>query len=465
MTEHPSYSFAARFVRLNIKKKFWGSASTFLGFVSPVIMLTAFSVYEFGLYQLVLAAVALADAFSVDFFDEVVQNDISHSVRDDRRSIAKRLFHELAFFKVGLGIVSALALFICAALVAKIYGEDIATYIRIASVLVVIRAVRSTADLFLRSVVSLRSMGASVVEDVAKLSLVSGFFFFSELSVGTALIATLFGASVALIYVGIGFLRDYFTFFSGVESAHAFLFKGVVKMYGKWILLRAAIKRSARSIRPWLIVTLLNVEAVGLYTLAANMVTMVKDLFPTAGSSLIAWEARNKKRLAHIFNRGVKYSFLYGLALAGVSFFLIVPVVSIFFPKYLLAMPLVSILLLSVPLHGVQTLETDILTALREQKILTTRIFSELMIGYGFVIALVPLIGILATAVGPVAVVFWRTWFLYRRIVEKYPELRFDAKILFRFDEEDRFVVKRALVEARLFLRRQPKNSHTGIKT
>lgn len=451
MTEH-YHSFAERFVRLNILNRFWSSAHTFVGLVSSFITLTALSVHQFGLYQLVLAAIALADTFSVNFFDEVVGNDISRNLSDNKRGAAKRLFHELAFLKIGLGLALVLALFFGADIVARIYDKDIGYYIRIASFLVGIRAVRSAAQVFLGAVVSLKALGASAVDEISKLFLISGFFFFSELSISRVLVATLVGALCALLYVVINMLREYSLFFRDVSALKVFLLKDILKKYGSWVLVRNAIKKAAKPIQPWLIVTFLGAEAVALYTLAVNLVTMVKDLFPAAGSSLLAWEVNNTERLRTIFSRGIKYSVLYGLLLMIFSFFFIPAIVAVLFPKYLQAMPLFSLYLLVVPLHGVQTLEMAVLTALREQKVLAARIAVEVMIRVGLFIMLVPFIGILADGAGVIAVVVWRTWFLYGQISRKYPEFKPELKMLFSFDQEDRLIAKRAFGEARAFL-------------
>lgn len=452
MNFNSQHSFSERFIRLNIINRFWSSAHTFVGLVTSFITLTALSVHQFGLYQLVLAAIALADTFSINFFDEVVQNDISRNLGDDKRSMSKRLFRELAFLKIGLGLLLVSALFFGADVVARIYGKDIGYYIQLASFLVGIRAIRSTAQVFLGAIVSLKALGASAVEEVSKLFLISGFFFFSELSISRVLIATLTGASLALVYMVINMSREYSTFFSGIATTRAFLLKDVVKKYGLWVLVRNAIKKAAKPIQPWLIVTFLGAEAVALYTLAANLVTMVKDLFPAASSSLIAWEVNNKERLRVIFTRGIKYSFLYGLLLAAVSFIFVPLIVSVLFPKYLPAMPLLLVLLMAVPFHGIQALEMSLLTALREQKILAARLFVEALMGFGVFIVLAPLIGLFAAGFSVVLPILWRAWFLYRQIVKKYPELKPDLEILFRIDRKDHLIARRAYDEAKSFL-------------
>ena len=100
----PPHSFAERFIRGNVLDRSWSFVIAGVGLLTSFLTLTALSVYEFGLYQLVLAAVAFIGMFSVDFFDTVIQSDISRGLAGGRRDESKRLFLEFAALKVGLGI-------------------------------------------------------------------------------------------------------------------------------------------------------------------------------------------------------------------------------------------------------------------------------------------------------------------------------------------------------------------------
>ncbi|MDP3727102.1 MAG: hypothetical protein Q8R35_00505, partial [bacterium] len=114
----PPHSFAERFIRGNVLDRSWSLVVTGVGLLTSFLTLTALSVYEFGLYQLVLAAVAFIGMFSVDVFDAVIQSDISRGLASGRRDESKRLFLEFAALKVGLGIAITTALFFGANLVA-----------------------------------------------------------------------------------------------------------------------------------------------------------------------------------------------------------------------------------------------------------------------------------------------------------------------------------------------------------
>lgn len=443
----PPHSFAERFIRGNILGRSWSLVVAGIGLVTSFLTLTALSVHDFGRYQLVLAALAFIGTFSVDFFDEVIQSDMSRSMAAGRRDESKRLFLEFSLLKIALAAGVSAVLFFGAALIARSYGGDIGAAIRIISFAVVIRAVRSSASLFLKSVVSLKALGASAVEELIKLAVIAGLFAFSSLGIREVLLATVIGAAGSLVYVFVPFVRAYRAAFGAVRMARRFLFAAVLKSYGGLVLFRTASHQAAKPIRPWLIKVFVGTEAVALYALAANLVTLIKDFFPLVNVSLVAWEIENPERLRTIFTRGVKYSLWVGVAVAVAALAAVPLLVLFLLPKYLAAMPLFLLLLITLPLHGISRLEYSLLTAFREQKLLTARLFMELGFTVGILALFLPVLGIFAVAVEVNWLLIWRTWFLYRRMSRKYPFLALEPKSLVWFDHEDRAILKRAFRE------------------
>lgn len=455
----PPHSFAERFIRGNILDRSWSFVVAGVGLMTSFLTLTALSVREFGLYQLVLAAVAFIGTFSIDFFDAVVQSDISRALAAAREQEAKRLFLEFAGLKIILGLVVTAALFFGADVIARAYGAaegPVATYIRIISIVMAVRALRSTASLFLKSVVSLKALGASAVEELTKLIIVAAFFVTSGVDVSLVLWATVLGATGSLVYVFVPFARAYQRSFASVNAASHSLFLQVMKGYGALVLFRTTVHQAAKPLRPWLVKALVGTEAVALYALAANLATLLKDFFPLVNVSLVAWEIGNPERLRTIFTRGVKYSFWAGLLLAAVSLALVPPFVGLLLPKYLPAMPLFLFLLVAFPFHGISQLEYSLLTAFREQKLLTARLFAELIISTALLLFLLPVMGILAVGVEVNGAIVWRVWYLQKALGRKYPFLKLHVRPFFRFDGEDRMIVRRGFVEAlSLFGRRK----------
>ncbi|MBI4132355.1 MAG: oligosaccharide flippase family protein [Candidatus Sungbacteria bacterium] len=449
---HPPHSFAQRFIRGNILNIFWNNLLGGLGLLTSFLTLTALSVREFGIYQLVLSVVVFLDAFSVNFFDEVVQNDITRAFSDRHNADAKRLFFEFAALKAGVSAVVAAVLFASASAVAHWYGEDIGLYLRIISLIMVVHALQSILNLFLRSVVSLRAIGAGAVEEFSKLTLVAGLFVFYTLGIREVLLATLMASCVALVYLVIPFAREFRVFLGGVAAAPRFMFRRIFQAYGFWILFRSATRRAAKPLRPWLIVTLINAEAVAFYTLAVNLVSMIKNLLPLPDPSLLAWEAANPQRLGYIFSRSVKYLFWGGTALAAVSALMVPQLIGLIFPKYIPAMPLFIFFLLSVPLHGISRLEGLLLTAFREQRLLASFFLTEIALSAAILVAFLPGVGLLAVGIETNSAILWRVWFFYRRISRKYPFLRLRFRSFLRVDTEDRLIFRRGAAEVLAFL-------------
>lgn len=461
----PPHSFAERFVRGNILDRAWSLAVAGLGLVTSFITLWALSVSDFGRYQLVLAAVAFVTAFSVDLFDEVIQSDVSCYIAEGRRGEAKRLFIEFAALKIGFGLLITAVLFFGAGPVARAYGgEAVQGYIRIISFLFVLRSVRMIASLLLKSVVSLKALGASAVEEGLKLALVAVAFFMFTLGIREVLLAAVAGAAVAMAYILIQALYAYQRVFSGIKAAGHYQLVPAFRRYGGLVLFRTALHRAAKPMRPWLIKGFVGTEAVALYALAVNLVTLIKDFIPLVGVSLVSWELGNHERLRTIFIRGAKYSFWVGLG-AYALFGAVMPgAVWLILPKYLTAMPLFLLLLISLPFHGISRLEYSLLTAFREQKLLTARLIVEIVMSFVTLILLLPVIGLTAVAVEVNGAIIWRVWYLQRALGRKYPYLKLNLSAFFRFDEEDRVIFRRGFTEMRLFFRKNNLKTNEASK-
>src|SRR3989344_4691667 len=132
-------SFSELFIWAASRRQIFNIALQALGLASSFVVLGALSVHQFGLYQLILAAVAIAGAFTSGLFDDVVTNEIGQSLAEGRPESAKRLFRQFFIVKIFLALAVAAILFFGADLVARYYDRDIAGYIRLASVLAFIR--------------------------------------------------------------------------------------------------------------------------------------------------------------------------------------------------------------------------------------------------------------------------------------------------------------------------------------
>ncbi len=454
-TLQPQHSFSQRLFRGEATLQFWNAAAKGLGLINSFIVLAVLSVYQFGLYQLVLAAITIADSFSTGLFDDIVSNDLARGIAEGRPGEARRLFNEFALFKALTGLALGAVLFFGADAVAAYYGADIGVFVRIASFLAVLNALRAVLEAFFVATVALSGMAVETVQEAAKLAILGSFLALGPFGIREALLAAVGAATIAFLFAVLFFLRRYQTFFRGVASVRESMLRRAAASYGWLIYIRYGFAKAYKGITPWLIRLLLNTEAVALYVLALNLITLAQSIFPVAMlGRLMPWEAKDPARFRYILARSVKYVLWGGALLGIVLFFVAPPLTGLILPKYLPAMPVFKLFLVTLPLYGIYKIHKSALTVLREQGILTTRLVTEALGVTLLYFILIPLFGLPGAASAVVLAYAWRVWLLAGGLRRTHPELTIKIASLFRFDADDLSVLRKVAREAILPFRR-----------
>lgn len=430
-------SFSERYLRGELRIQFWSVTARAIGLVNSFLVLAAFSVYEFGLYQLVLAAVAIADTLSAGLFDDIVVTDTARDLAGGRPAEARRLFSEFFRFKVvAAGLLTA-GLWLAAEWLVP--SGEVSTLVRIASFLVLIEAVRAAEELFFTASVSLAAFGVQAVQEAVKLAAVIVLIAAGALSVPTLLAASVGAAAAAFGYSSLLFAREYRRLFAQAPPAGRRLLLAALRRYGALVLVRYVASRLTKNVRPWLVKVFLGTEAVAFYALAVNLVSLAQGLFPIGMiSRLLPWELGDERRLRYLFAYSVKYALWIGVAAAAAAFVVLPPLVSAVFPKYAPAMPLFRVLLATLPFYGVYKVQKGLLLALREHGILTARLVSEMVGVVGLNAVLLPTIGLFGVAVEYTVTYAWRVFLFHRLLGRAHPNLRPKMRNLFTYDDEDR---------------------------
>lgn len=440
MNEQKSQSFSKRYIRGELLMQFWNAAVKAFSLTNSFFILTALSVYQFGLYQLILSILAVVENFSSGLFDEIVVNDTARGLAEDRPGEAKRLFREFAIFKISFGALLTAGLFFGADLVALRYGKDIGMFMRIASFLLVIETTKTVQEMFFFSTVSFSGVGTQAFQEFCKLAILGWFFWIGAIiGVREVLIATVGAAFAALAFSSFFFLREYRRVFGAVRMSPERMLRRAFRRYGPRVALRYSAAKIIKNIRPWVIKFFLNTEAVAFYTLAINLISLAQSIFPISMiSRLLPWEVGNRERLRYIFTRSVKYVLWGGTAVAAASFIFVPPIIGFLFPKYGPALPLFRSMLLILPLYGVYKIHKSILVVLREQNILTARIVAEVFMVTGLNAILLPLIGLFGVAAEYTITYAWRAFLFHYSLEKAHPYLGIRMKSLVTFDVDDR---------------------------
>lgn len=450
MAEAKRHSFSQLFIWGTARGQFWGTIVQALALANSFFIVAALSVYQFGLYQLVLAVIAIADAFVTGLFDDIVISDVSRHFADGRRPEAKRLFVQFAQAKIGLAIAAFLVLFFAANLIAAHYDKDIGSLVRIAGALLLLGALKSVLLLFFRAAVSLIAFSTAAMQEIARFAFLIFFWQWGTLGIAEALWAGVLATAVVLVWVAFLFLREHRRIFRGVRAVADRLLMELLKRYGVLVLFRYAFSKATKQLDLWLVQIFLKTEAVALYALATNLVVIVQGFVPTGMSAtLLPREVDDERRFGYLYRRGAKYAFWAGALIAAAAALAVPVAVWLAIPKYLPAVPLFLLFLLTTPLYGIYKFQKAVLVVLREQKLLTVRIFSERIVTAGILAVLLPLIGLTAAAVELLVTYGGRVALFSIGMNRRYPAWRLKLRHLFTFDADDRLFIGRIFTELR----------------
>lgn len=444
-----SHSFLRLFV--------WGTArdSTIkllteaVGFASTFIILSKLSVYQYGLYQLVLAALGVAITFTSGLFDDVIANDLARAIAAGDFSRSKRLANEIMAVKLALGLAAFAAFFFGAGIIAHFYDPGIAYLIRLGSILLLIRMIRSAQGMIFSAGLSFVTFGASALEELVRLAAIAVLVYRGSFGVAGVLASSIVAAVAVEVYLAFFFVRHYRALFSGVAAASRSVLAGLIRAYGVWVLIRFGFSKIFKQMDVFLVRIFLNTEAVGFYTLAMNAMGLIQNFLPVSMlGTLLPWELGTPERVSYIYRKVLTYGFWIGAAAAALSIAVIPEAVKFFLPKYAPVLPLLTAMLLTLPLYVVYRSQKIFLLVLREQKMLTVRIITEAVLTGAVLVIFLPVIGLMAVVVEYFVTYGYRVFLYLIYIKRKYPELSVSFRDFVAFDRRDWELGKRAAGEA-----------------
>ncbi len=421
--------------------RMWELVGSGLSLINSFFILSSLSLHQFGLYQLTLSLVGIVAGFNLDPFDGVISMEVRHGLNKGEPAGAKRLFWEYWLIKMFLAVVLTALIFAGAGWAAHRYGDDIALFLRLAGLVLILETAQSLQRIFFKSVYSFAYFGASATRELGKFLPLLSFFYFSDLSLTKVMSIHVAGWLVSLLFTSYLFLKTRPTWLAdaGGWVRGRFLIPALLRAQGRWVFLRYSFARLTKNVTPWLIKLFVSTEAVALYSIAINLVAMLVEFFPVNMVPYVYLaKIEDKRELRHWFNKSVKYIFWFGVLVALAALVIVPPLVAMVLPKYRSALPLFKIMMVAVPVYGIYKLMKSILTVLREYGILAMRLVSEAVLLWVSLALLLPTLGVYGAAVSYIVVYLGRVLFFYPALVRKYPHLSFSVNDFFRFDRYDK---------------------------
>lgn len=432
-------SLGKSFVQGELHLGFWSFVKKGAGALDSFLILSSLSLYQFGVYQLLLSFYGILSDFFHDMFGEVVSNDLARFIGEGKEDRAKRLFFEYALFRLMMAGIPCAALFFAAPLFPSRYGSEMIIWIRMLSFLFLADAAVALTILLLNIRLQFKTLAPrATIQKFLQFLILGFFYFFSHLGVREiflAQIAGAFGVTLLLLPVAI----KSFAPWRRVKAYPSVLGIRMIRSYGKWEIPRSALSDFTGKARPWLIKLFLSTEAVGIFGVANTFISALKDLVPTRTPGvLIPRTVKDPAALARFYRFGTKYYVWLAFVLCAAAAAGAPLVIRLLFPKFIHSLPLFYLMLAVVPMFAFVKPMSFFLVAFRRQKFL----FGQTMVQNAFwsasFLMLVPAVGILGLGMVEVLTTAVNVILRYRYLRKEGLIGRFAFRTLVTIEEEDR---------------------------
>ncbi|MBX4210356.1 oligosaccharide flippase family protein [Candidatus Parcubacteria bacterium] len=434
--------FAKTFIEGEFHLGLWSYIKKGVSVLDSFFILRSLSLYQFGVYQLLLTLYAfLSDVFH-DLFAGVISNDIVRFVGEGKESYAKKLFLEYAVFRILMTVPPFIYTFFIAPHSWVRYGQDAITWVRILSVLFIVDTLLNLAMLLLNLRLEFRILAIRpTLQKVIQFSLLAYFFFFQHLDLTRIFLAQVL-APIFLLLLFIPALIRSFRPWRKLKTARELKIFKIIFSYGVWEVPQLILRDFLARVRPFLIKLFLNTEAVGIFGIANTALSMLKDLLPTRTlNALMPRKAHDENYLNYLLYYGTKYYVLMALGAAAIGAVAFPLGVHYIFPQFEPSIPLFYILLPSLFIFAFTKIMNLLQLVYRKQNMIFYQSFAKNAIGTLALVVFIPLGGLygisLGTEVGELVSTY--LWYYILLRIKFIEPLR--IKTFFQITDEDRRIV------------------------
>lgn len=436
----------------------WTTASTLIvkvvSLLTIFITLRALTVYEYGVAELVIAAVGFFSIFQLPGLASVVVADMG--VLKGKGDIAKAKGIYWSFLKLS-GVMAALAsavLFFGAEAIASFYPEHIAGYFRILAFTFPLSVVGTAyGALFSVTFRYSEQSVSSFLQEFFKLIILSVCIFVFDLKVEAILLGMIGGQAFTFLVQFPSALRAYRSL--GNIPPISYSMWRTIYEHGKWSVFSTYLGSFGNNIRTYIIKVFLGTEAVAVFAVAVGLIGHTSALVPIGNvvTPIIPQYISDKARFLRIISKAIKYQVIGYVLIGFFALFVFPPIIVWMFPKYEIAMPLYRVMLFSLIPLGIMSVFTTIFFAYKAQKSLFFAVVLKTVYFSVFTGLFAWWFGISGVAYAYILTVFLYTIERYRQVKKLVPAYRFSFKDLVSFDELDRVILGkfRVFVCTRLF--------------
>ncbi len=326
-----------------------------LGFVATFFVLRELGPYEYGLWQLLLSTGIAFGAVTVPGIASMLVADLSRELGAGNVARANGIVVRSTGLFVGLSVLAGLALYFAAPFIRTISGIDMVSFMQLLAISVAVVGVRQSYQMMLQA--HLQFIHSQIMKTIDRLAYVIGILFFivgMGLGIEGVVYAYVLSTCASVIIYAPYMLRMFAKSIAHAEGTDWAPFKEAILGRGKWALGTDLVNAAIGSFWPWLVGFFLSIETVGFVSIALLVLGQSAALVPISYvlRSVLPRTVTDPVRAKDWLFRSMKFSF-WGNMITGIAVVAACVVLfPIFFPQHVPALPLLAMLILTLPLRG-----------------------------------------------------------------------------------------------------------------
>lgn len=395
--------------------------------INTFVVIYFLTVYEYGVFRLVLSLVGIFQSFVISGLDGVVRNDIAIDLKNKDQNRASQVFFEFAFLKLFLSLAMWIFLYLFIIYFSSDkYGANLILILKIASVTILLNYLSDVFSLFFKSTGALSLMSKlNMVLELVKLPVFLLVFYWWGANVLTLFVSIIITQSVTLFVYWIAchrLLSDWWERFCLKWPVEII---GIARTYGKWSVLTNIFSDLLSNARNYVIKFLISTEAVAIYNIAKSMIDSLYQIIPSNKVFTIFLPFKiNKDDLKEkYYHLGIKYATWLYILLMFIGGVLGTLIIKLFFVKYVSSLVVFYIMLPTFLLFGVSDLVNSYLFVLRKQKIIFYGTLFKNILVVTLIFTLVPIFGIKGLGLEFIISHVVLTGIFYSTLKKMYPGL------------------------------------------
>lgn len=359
----------------------------FLVFGASLILLREISVYDYGLWRLLLSIIAVASLITLPGFDSAISADLASLLGQKRRSEYIATLRDFSIFIILLGVAVSVTVFFSAPLVTVVTGINVTTLLQILSIFAFVQVLNRLYGIVFST--QLRFLyGQALTVTSAGVYVMILFLLMSQKSLSLeTLVFAYVASSIASLLAFSPVIFYLLKPFCGLPHATNSLV-GTLKSHGKWAVLGGYADGAIGSLKPWFIGLFIGVEGVGIFSAATSLFSAASSLLPvnTILASILPRESADKKKMSFLVHKAFKYSIwahaLVALGIWGIGTILLPHI----FPQYVGMVPILALLVFSLPATTLSGLSSNVLNSFKAQKEIFTASMMARLLSFAIVL-------------------------------------------------------------------------------